>query len=206
MKHVIFDVDGTLIDTAQSLLSALQYTVLQETGKEYTLDQLLFTFGIPGVEGLARLGVADPPAALEKWEQNIPQFRHTDRVFPGMIQMLETLRSHGYQLGVVTSRTNKQMDRDFYDFGIHPYFSHIVTADDTLRHKPTGEPLRHYAKVAGIDLADMVYIGDSAHDFGCATDAGVRFLLARWGTRQPIPAPEQPATPLEALELLLNTF
>lgn len=108
-------------------------------------------------------------------------YRHTIHVFPGITQVLDTLLRSGCRLGVVTSETKKELAQDFGRLGLTPYFERIVSASDTVHHKPSPEPLLKYMELTRADSDEILYIGDSIYDSQCARGAHVDFALAGWG-------------------------
>ncbi len=185
MKYscVVFDIDGTLLDTEQVDQSALQTVLLQRTGKRYELPDLKFSWGIPGLDAAAQLNISDREEFLREWEAEIE--RHIDSVhpFPGVAAMLERLRAMGLRLGIATSKNRREFLRDFPSSGLLDYFEPelIVTADDTIRHKPDPAPLLEVLKRAGVPPERALYLGDTGYDSRCAAGAGVEFGLAVWG-------------------------
>ncbi|MBS5001252.1 HAD family hydrolase, partial [Holdemania filiformis] len=96
-------------------------------------------------------------------------------------ELLKTLRDHGVALGIITSKTQIELAQDFGALGLAEYFSVIVTADDTVQHKPDAEPMRHYLMRSGAGAAETIYIGDADYDMQCALRAGCDCALAQWG-------------------------
>ena len=188
-RQIIFDVDGTLIDTEYAVIRSLQDTLLEAWGKLVPAEELTFSLGIPGQYALERLGIGDISGTLARWVANMAKYDHTNAVFPGIRALLDRLSAAGYGIGIVTSRTRAEFQEDFLRFGILPYFSTVVCADDTARHKPDPDPLLAYMAMAGCQPGDMLYVGDSVHDMACARAAGVPFALANWGAKGRVAAP-----------------
>lgn len=180
-RHIIFDIDGTLIHTKDAVLLSFQDTLKTVTGKDYEAEALTFSLGIPGRAALGQLGITDMDTTMELWEENMDTYRHTIHVFPGITQVLDTLLQSGCGLGVVTSETQKELAQDFGRLGLTRYFPNIVSASDTVRHKPSPEPLLKYMELTGTKSDEILYIGDSIYDSQCARGAHVDFALAGWG-------------------------
>jgi len=179
-KHIVFDVDGTLIDSEYSILAALVDTLKEINGKDYTIDELRYVLGIPGAETLKLFEVKDIDNALSLWLKNMDKYKDTIKIFDGVIEVLDLLNSKGYKLGIVTSKLREEFDHDFNRFDIKKYFSTIVCADDTTLHKPYPEPLLKYMELNDIKNKDLIYIGDTGYDYECAKGANVDFALALW--------------------------
>lgn len=188
MRHIVFDVDGTLIDTERAVLCSLRDTLAALEGRERPLDELTFALGITGEDALRRLEVADIPDALERWSERMAAYHGEVRPFSGVEELLSTLVARGYGLGIVTSETRAELESEFLPHGLGHYFRVMVCADDTAAHKPFPEPLLRYAALADARPEEIVYVGDSPYDLCCAALAGTGFILARWGAAGRVPA------------------
>lgn len=202
-KQIVFDVDGTLLNTEYCIIRALQDTLLERTGKEVPAEELTFVLGIPGLESLRQMGIEDAEETLEQWEKNLKKYAHTICAYQGMEQLIERLREMGCRLGIVTSKNRGEFEEDAHRIPLVECFSTVICADDTVKHKPDAEPLLKYMERTGTVAAELLYIGDSKYDAQCAKGAGVDFALALWGTHdETIPAKFYPKQPMELLEFL----
>lgn len=200
-KHIVFDVDGTLMDTEKAVLCSLQEVLVEVMGKKFPMEELTFALGITGEDALKRLGIKDIPVALHRWEDILRQYADTVSVYEGVTELVEELSGIGCSLGIVTSRVRKEFDNDIGGFGIGRYFTTIVCADDTKEHKPAAEPLLKYIELAGASRQEVLYIGDSVYDSKCAENAGVDFALAVWGShRETIRADYYLREPMELMQ------
>ena len=98
-KHIVFDVDGTLVDTAQTALTCLQRVLYEETGRQIDLETLYPLFGIPCLELAIQFGTPDPARAVLKWQEYDRQQLKNVRLFSGITQMLDVLHRTGCRLG-----------------------------------------------------------------------------------------------------------
>ena len=90
-KQIVFDVDGTLIDTEYAVIHSLQDTIRAINGKIISDKELTFALGITGENALQRLGVSDIASALSMWYKNMEKYRDTITVFHGIKELLETI-------------------------------------------------------------------------------------------------------------------
>ena len=204
-KHVVFDIDGTLTDTDYAVLTSLKDLLKRRQGKEYTLEEVTFVKGIPGVKAFAQLGFEekDYDAVMREWENGMRAMNDTITVYEGAQEMLEALRAEGIGLGIATSKTRGQYDKDFCRFGIAKYFDFSITCEETDDPKPGAGPLKAYMKATGAKPEEMLYIGDSVYDAMCANAAGVDFALATWGTSDMgIEAKYRPDSLMQLLEMI----
>jgi len=174
LQAIIFDVDGTILDTEQAILQSLQRTLREETEREYALDELRFALGIPGKDTLKRLNVDDIETVHQKWSAAVLDFSQEVSVFPKLEAVIQSLASKPLQLGIVTSKTRQEVTDEFDPFGLSDYFT---------QHKPHPEPLLTCLELLQVAPEDAIYIGDSVYDLQCAKQAGAKFALALWGAK-----------------------
>ena len=181
-KHIIFDVDGTLVDSRDAILSSLQEMLRKKTGRETEKEQLTFALGITGEDGLRKLGIPEGEMddAMKLSLSLMPKYGDRIRIFSGIRELLAQLKERGFHLGIATSRTKAELSADGA-CGLAECFDMIICADDTERHKPSGDPVKEYLRRMNADPEDAVYIGDTKNDMLCAKDAGVEGALALWG-------------------------
>ena len=182
---IIFDVDGTLIDTEFTVKKSLQKLLLEETQKEYSWDELDFILGIPGEVSLKKFGLKNVGEASRRWNSYMPEFKNQVKVYAGIEHTLQQLKALGLTTGIVTSKTDIEFRDDFIPFGLMPYFDLYVCASDTQRHKPFPDPLLKFLEISGLKADQTIYIGDTAYDQQAASAAGIPFGLALWGTKSP---------------------
>ncbi len=136
--HIVFDVDGTLADTEESVLSSLAQIVQEETGKTLPRNELEFALGIPGKNALEKLGIYSQ-ATLDRWYHVAASFKSTISVFPGLLEVIAKLADSGCNLGIVSSRA-----RDEYAEEIAPLGSiRILSTSSLSKTQPNTNPHPH---------------------------------------------------------------
>ena len=204
-SHVVFDIDGTLTDTETPALVSLADVILAHKGERPAPESLKFALGIPGVEAFRMIGFEEEkfPQYMAEWEKGLRAFNDTIDVFPGGRELVRALHASGVKLGIATSKTRDQYEKDFARFDIAALFPVSVTADDSQTHKPTAGPLLRYMELTGAGREEMLYVGDSIYDSQCAANAGVDFALAVWGAPDKgTPALYRPQTPMDLLGMI----
>lgn len=202
-KFVIFDIDGTLMDTEKAILCALQKLLKTEKNLSYKKEELQFVLGIPGQEALKLLNAQDISDFSGKWNYYLKDYVSHIRIFPEIEKTLLKLHQAGIKTGIVTSKTKQEFANDFTPFGLNHYFGYVVCADDTKLHKPNPEPLLKCLNMASEFPQNAIYIGDTIYDKQCADSANVDFALALWGAHnKAIEAKYRLSDPSEILNIL----
>ena len=120
--HIVFDVDGTLADTEESVLSSLVQIVQEETSKTLPRHELEFALGIPGKDALEKLGIYSQ-ATLDRWCQVAASFKSTISVFPGLLEVIATLADSGCKLGIVSSRARDEYTDEIAPLGFDKFLN-----------------------------------------------------------------------------------
>jgi len=194
-QAVLFDLDGTLLDSLEQYSRALT-AVLEDGGFESPSSvRIRQSMGLPGIEALQALGVP-PDQARDVWLRWIDwENRLADlvRPYPGIAPLLRRLRAAGYRLGIVTSRTRLTLDATPAALDLLPLVDLLVTRDDTPEGKPHPAPIVHALERLGISPSQGVYVGDAVFDIEAGQRAGCLTVLCTWdGADRPRPAEPKP--------------
>lgn len=184
-KTILFDVDGTLIDTEKTIIKSWQKTLKTVFNITPQAEDLFYVLGIPGTKAVKKYSTSSKQdqLLLDLWEENDHEMFHYSELFKNIEQMLKKLKSKNIQLGIVTSRTDKEMQLVLDNFPIQEYFDTFITASKTKLHKPNPEPILKAIDTLNISPQNTLYVGDSIYDFQCARNAKVDFALAGWGAK-----------------------
>ncbi|QQK08893.1 HAD family hydrolase [Miniphocaeibacter halophilus] len=187
-KNILFDVDGTLIDTEKPIIHSLQKVLKEELNIKKSYNDLLFVLGVPGKYSLEKLNIPKDKLdyILNKWSHTISLNQSKMRLFDDIEYVLQNLYNNKINLAIITSKNDEEMKNEFSPFNIDKYFSSIVTASDTKLHKPNPDPILKAMDNLNITNKEKtIYIGDSIYDMKSAKAAGIAFGLAKWGTPTP---------------------
>ena len=182
IRGVLFDLDGTLVDTWDLYVEAYIRTLEPHVGRRLTLDELIALRPTSELRLLQRaLGPGEAVAAQREF---LAHYRclhsaHFGGVYPGVRQMLTTLRGLGLRLGIVTgkSRGAWEVTAKAADLG---EFDVLVTDEEVVRAKPDAEGLSLALLRLERPAEATIYVGDSVVDAQAARAAGVRFAAALW--------------------------
>jgi pyrophosphatase PpaX len=179
---VLFDLDGTVIDTGAIILASMRHAAETVIGGEYSDEQLLAAVGGPGLE--AQMHALDPSRVDELvrvYRAHNEPLHETISVCAGMDAVLDELKDRGHRLGIVTAKRRATVDLAFARIPIEHLFDTVVGGDETDRHKPDPAPLRLALDRLGASPADAVYVGDSPFDMQAAKAAGLHAIGVSWG-------------------------
>lgn len=182
-KHIVFDVDGTLIDTEYAVLHSLKDLLKEEYNRDYKIEELEFALGITGEAAIKQLEISDIERTVDLWNDKLNKYKESVCVFNGIEELLKVLFQN-HKLGIVTSKTKEEFEEEVTHFGLNKYFGVIICADDTEKHKPNPEPLLKYMELANAKNKETIYIGDSIYDMQCAKASKVDFAFAKWGNKR----------------------
>lgn len=214
LSAVLFDLDGTLLDTAPDMGRALN-RLLIEQGLDALAAELIRPQVSHGSAGLLRLGFGLEPADTAFGplrERFLALYRGAlaieTRLFPGMAEVLETLESRGLRWGVVTNKPRALTDPLLAGLALADRAGCVVSGDTVARNKPDPLPLLHACGLLGIEPRHCVYVGDAERDVIAGRRAGMATLVARYGYLAAAERPEDWGAdglidaPLELLERL----
>ena len=179
---VLYDLDGTLIDTVPSILKAFQRTFSEVLGEPGDEEYILSTIGRPLSEAFYPFEKSVQSELFEKCKVYSDEYLRTMAVvFPGITEDLRQLQEKGVRQGVVTSKRKAAADFSISHFGLENIFETVVVKEDTQKYKPFPEPIFEGMKRLGIkDPSRILYVGDSIHDVKCAHHAGVDCAVVDW--------------------------
>ncbi|NVY96261.1 HAD family hydrolase [Lactobacillus sp. DCY120] len=183
VKNIIFDIDGTLLDTKEAGLAALQKTLLEEYNIKQTIAELEFAFSSTADQVFKKYQIPESEYTSMAQKVTSNAFEFTDEVkpFPGIKFLLAELNHRQVPMAVVTSETRDELEDIFLQTSISPYFHHFVTADQVSHPKPAAEPTLKALELLEARPEETLFVGDAATDIGSAHHADVAFGLATWG-------------------------
>jgi phosphoglycolate phosphatase len=186
LKGVLFDLDGTLIDSKKDIAAAANSARLHFGLPALPLETVVGYVG-RGIEHLNRktLGTDDPQRLAEGLEVLKAYYRDhcVDQTFiyPGAKELLNTLKTRGLKLGLVSNKPHEFTLITLEKLGLMSYFTAVLGADVVARKKPDPEPLLAALEKMGISPREAVMIGDSPVDTQAARAAGMRVGLVSHG-------------------------
>jgi pyrophosphatase PpaX len=205
-RTVLFDLDGTLIDSGGMILASFRHATRSVLAREIPDEQLLAYVGSAQLHDQMRL--IDPARTDELVqayrEHNAPLHAEL-RACSGVLRVLDTLTAEGRRLGIVTAKRHATVRLAFDVLPLQSYFDVVVAAEDTTSHKPDPAPVLAALERLGAEPASAAYVGDAPFDVAAAKGARVYAIAATWGgihSRDRLEA-ESPDAVVESPEELL---
>ena len=202
-KAIIYDIDGTLLNTLDQNMYPLMRIIKEELGEDWTYEEVASRFAAqPGMKTIADLGIRDVDGVYARWVRYVNAYGEGAKAYDGVPELLEAVKSMGIRQAIVSSKRAPQYAIDMGRPGFDKYMETAVLCEDTQKHKPDPEPLNECLRRMGLTAADALYVGDARSDLEAARNAGMDYAYAKWGSWSPV-EPEEADYYLEnALELL----
>jgi pyrophosphatase PpaX len=179
---VLFDLDGTLIDSGAMILASFRHATRTVLEREIPDAELAALVGGMNIHEQMRTLDARRVDELVRVYREHNEPLHADlQAFPGVADLLGELRAQGRKLGVVTSKRRRTVDLAFAVLPIERFFDAVVTSGDTERHKPNPEPVLLALERLGAEPADAAFVGDSPFDVRAGQAADVFTVGVSWG-------------------------
>ncbi|MFZ5817009.1 MAG: pyrophosphatase PpaX [Bacillota bacterium] len=179
---LLFDLDGTLIDTNHLIVTSFQHVFREHLKREVAAEEIYPFFGEPLPRTMARYAPERAEELVERYRAyNISQHDLLVRPFPGVPEALTALQAAGLRLGVVTSKRTELAQRGLRVCGLERFFATLVGMDATEKHKPDPEPVLEALRRMGEEPGPHVLmVGDSIYDIQCGRNAGCATAGVGW--------------------------
>lgn len=184
MKYpvVLFDLDGTLLDTTNLILASFRHTLQQFGLSSHTDETIRASLGEPLAVQMRRLGGAERMEAMVETYRRHNLAHHDDYVtaFPGVETVLHTLHREGVLLGVVSNKQRITVEKGLDWCGLTSLMATIVCQGEADRDKPAPDPILLALDQVGMEPAQALMVGDSRYDLLAAKEAGVASAAVAW--------------------------
>jgi pyrophosphatase PpaX len=180
---VLFDLDGTLIDSGPIILASMQHATKTVLGREIAYEELAATVGGQGL--VSQMRALDPDRVdelVEVYKEHNDPLHETLEAFDDLLDVLPRLRVGGRRLGIVTAKRHRTVGLALDRFPeLAEQFEVIVGFEDTERHKPDPDPVLAALRKLEVEPAQAAYVGDSPFDIQAAKAADVFAVAVGWG-------------------------
>lgn len=179
---LIFDFDGTLMDTNNVIIQSWQQVYRKYTGHDGDMEYILSTFGEPLEESLMNafpnVPVDESVNTYRTWHRE--NYWNMIDLFPGIPEMLKEAKFRGYKMGIATSRVAQTLYLGLEKYNLTDFFDDIVTVEEVTKHKPDPETIFKVLEKLNTPPENAAMIGDSRLDMICAHNAGIKPILVGW--------------------------
>jgi phosphoglycolate phosphatase/pyrophosphatase PpaX len=181
-RSVIFDLDGTLVDSFGLVIHAWNVACREPMGRTYTNEEVIARFGLTDIAMLRR---ELKPQQFEKAKRVfLDEYRARHRelctIFEGIDELLDELHSRKVPMGIMTGKGRDTADITLAEIGWSDRFKSVVTGDEVSKPKPDPEGPLRVARELGIEPRECVFVGDSPADILAGRAAGMRTIWAGW--------------------------
>jgi len=194
----LFDLDGTLVDTAPDLHAALNHALVAHGHTPVTMEHTRHWIG-HGARAMieqaltAELGTAPSEQRLDSIRDTfLPYYEANVAVasqpYPGVVATLTALIQRGARLAVVTNKITRFSARLIDELRLDGFFEALVCGDTTERPKPAADPALHACRLLDLAVTEVLFVGDSTTDVECARAAGCAVVCVRDGYNHGTPA------------------
>jgi len=179
---VVFDLDGTVVDTVELIVKSFRYATRTVLGEVLPDELIVAGVGRPLRAQMERLSAEHAQELYDVYrEYNHRRHDELIRGYDGIEEVLDALRAAGRRTGIVTSKSRDTTAMAFRAVGLEDRFNVVVTATDTTEHKPSPVPLLLCLERLGATAEGSIYIGDSPFDIQAGAAAGMTTAAVAWG-------------------------
>lgn len=183
IKTVLFDLDGTIVDSNELIKASFEYT-FDKYGIKYTDEEILQCNGPPLVETFNKVNPGKEEEMIKVYREfNLGKHEKYIHLFPNVIETLEHLLEHDIKIGIVTSKLSDAVKLGMSLTGIDRYFDVVVALDDVTHSKPHPESVLKAIHKLGGDIQSTLMVGDNYHDIQSGQRAGVQTAGVNWSQK-----------------------
>lgn len=180
-KAVLFDLDGTILDTNQLIITSYKYTIKKHLDRDLEDAEIVKYFGEPLRLTLERY---DKEKVDEMYQTYV---KYNEENHDSMIkamdyakETLEEIKRRGLKIGIVTSKRKHMAERGLKYFNLYDMMDAIIAMEDTAIHKPNAEPILEACRRIDVSPNEVLFVGDSHYDIQCGKNAGSKTCLVKY--------------------------
>ena len=194
IKAIIFDLDGTIVDTPKLIMASFKHAINVNTNETLTENEITYVLGQTLDKAFERF------ARDEKHlDEMINSFRDYSinhgkelNAYTNAKDVIQYLRDKNYLLGIVTSKSRAVVEQNLRDLNLNNLFDCVVTYEDTVLHKPNKEPLLKALSILNVKPNEAIYIGDHENDIKAGKNAEMTTALMAYSHRYKEAKEEKP--------------
>lgn len=187
VKGILFDLDGTLVNTTELIIKSFEYTLKNNLDIEPSRYEITQYFGLPLRESLEKFiptGVSQDVDELVEYYRDYNGKYHDELIkpYPFIEETLQSLQQQDIKIAVVTSKKQPMAKRGLKCFNLDQYVEGIIGHDECIEHKPSAEPMLRGAEILKLRPEECLCVGDSPFDLQSGHGAGCRSVAVAWTT------------------------
>ncbi|WP_342528474.1 pyrophosphatase PpaX [Chryseomicrobium sp. FSL W7-1435] len=183
-QTVLFDLDGTLIDTNELIIQSFQTVLDERFPGKYSRETILPFLGPPLYETFQQVDSTQVEQLIASYrEWNIANHDAMVEAFPGVVETIQQLHQMGIKLAIVSTKRNEMIERALELMNLRQYFSAVIGLDDVQNAKPDPEPVRLALEKLDATPESALMVGDNFHDIMAARAAGVASVAVAWSLK-----------------------
>ena len=184
IETILFDLDGTLIDTNELIIASFTHTVEKFGDRPYTREEILDFIGPPLVDSLTLVNpnkIDDMVTAYR--EHNYANHEKYVKAYPDVVETIKKLKTKGYKMGIVTTKIHHTAELGLKIAGMEGIFDVIIGLDDVENAKPHPEPVLSAIDQLKANPMTTLMVGDNYHDIEAGQNAGVQTAGVAWAIK-----------------------
>ncbi|MBM7573541.1 pyrophosphatase PpaX [Aquibacillus albus] len=184
IRTILFDLDGTLIDTNELIIASFTHTLKQHTGKDYDRTEIFDFIGPPLRDSFEQVDATQVEEMVNTYrEHNLANHDSYVTAYPTVIDTIQQLKREGYQLGIVTTKMKDTAIKGLKLTGMDDFFEVIIGLEDVNHAKPHPEPVIKALTKLDASPSSTLMIGDNYHDIESGKNAGTLTAGVAWSLK-----------------------
>lgn len=180
---ILFDLDGTLIDTNALIVASFKHT-FERFQLDFTDEEIIEFNGPPLIETFRKIDPARVEEMVATYRtHNFEVHDQYVTAFPKVAETLEELKDMDIKLGIVSTKMASGVRKGLEKTGLVDYFDAIISLDDVTHPKPHPEPVLKAMELLGAEGSSTIMVGDNSHDIEAGNNAGVRTAAVSWSQK-----------------------
>ncbi|MDL4839281.1 pyrophosphatase PpaX [Aquibacillus rhizosphaerae] len=181
IRTILFDLDGTLIDTNELIIASFTHTLNKYAGKSYTREQILDFIGPPLVDSFKKVDPVRVDELVQTYrDHNLSNHDSYVVAYPTVVDTMIKLKQAGFQLGIVTTKVKSTAEMGLSLTGLTDFFEVLIGLEDVTHAKPHPEPIIKALTELNAHPATTLMVGDNYHDIEAGKNAGTKTAGVAW--------------------------
>lgn len=184
IKNILFDLDGTLLDSNRLINESNMYALNKYGDYQYTEEEVKKFNGVSLIDAYREL-YPDKAEAIQVAYREYNDKHHDEMVslFPNVTEVLQQLKEQGITMGIVSMKRRARVEHGLKLFNLLDLFDVVIGGDDCIKHKPHPEPLEQAMEKINADYSNTLMVGDNWQDIEAANNANIPSVFVSWSQK-----------------------